>query len=223
MAQASTAQVAVTQVHRYKIPPPRFNGTYGAFEEWKYKMTAYLGLQDQAYPQLLSGAETATHTLDNDDLETAAPDTTTAEHWKQLGSDLNYIRVNTCDDTAATICRQHATNTGFEIWRQLHIRLSIPIGTRSIGYLTKLLKPQFDEHKFEESYTAWEFEVTRYERDNNTTLPDNVKIAILLNETKGPLQQHLQLQAGSITTYAQIRSLTWNTTEHQQHLHDYTH
>ena len=170
-------------------------------------MTAYLGLQDQAYPQLLSGAETATHTLDNDDLETAAPDTATAEHWKQLGSDLNYILVNTCDDTAATICRQHATNTGFEIWRQLHIRFSIPIGTRSIGYLTKLLKPQFDEHKFEESYTTWEFEVTRYERDNNTTLPDNVKIAILLNETKGPLQQHLQLQAGSITTYAQIRSL----------------
>ena len=42
------------------------------------------------------------------------------------------------------------------------------------GY-TKRLKPQFDEQKFEENYTTWEFEVTRYERDNNTTLPDNVK------------------------------------------------
>ena len=84
-------------------------------------MTAYLGSQDQAYPQLLSSN---THT---GQIETAAPDTaTTEEHWKQqqLGSDLNY-----------EIC------------------------------------------------TTWEFEVRRYERDNNTTLPDNVKIAIMLNET----------------------------------------
>ena len=46
-----------------------------------------------------------------------------------------------------------------------------------------------------------EFQLSKYEQDNNTRLPDAVKIAILLNETKGPLQQHLQLQAGNITTY----------------------
>ena len=36
---------------------------------------------------------------------------------------------------------------------------------------------------------------------------------MLLNETKGPLQQHLQLQAGNITTKAQIRSI--NSIIHQ--------
>ena len=76
-----------------------------------------------------------------------------------------------------------------------------------IGYLTKLLKPQLDEQKFEESFTTWEFQLSRYEQDNNTLLPDAIKIAVLLNETKGPLQQHVQLQAGNITTYAQIRSM----------------
>ena len=84
---------------------------------------------------------------------------------------------------------------------------SIPLGARSIWYLTRLLKPQLDEQKFEESFATWEFQLSRYERDNNTLLPDAVKIAILLNETKGPLQQHLQLQAGNIATYAQIRSM----------------
>ena len=44
-------------------------------------------------------------------------------------------------------------------------------------------------------------------RTTTTLLPDAVKIAVLLNETKGPLQQHLELQAGNITTYAQIRSM----------------
>ena len=34
-----------------------------------------------------------------------------------------------------------------------------------------------------------------------------LKIAILLNETKGALQQHLQLRAGQVTTYAAMRSI----------------
>ena len=38
------------------------------------------------------------------------------------------------------------------------------------------------------------------------TLPDQVKIAVLLNETTGPLQQHLQLLAGTNQTYAAIRT-----------------
>ena len=96
---------------------------------------------------------------------------------------------------------------GFETWRLIHARYSIPLGARGIGYLTRLLKPQLEEQKFEESFTTWEFQLSRYEQDNNTLLPDTVKIAILLNETEGPLQQHLQLQAGNITTYAQIRSM----------------
>ena len=50
-------------------------------------------------------------------------------------------------------------------------------------------------------------QLSRYEQDNNTLLPDAAKIAILLNETKGPLQQHLQLQAGNVATLAQIRSM----------------
>ena len=104
---------------------------------------------------------------------------------------------------------KHTTKqgNGFETWRLIHARYSIPLGTRSIGHLTRLLKPQLAEQKFEERFTTWESQLSKYEQDNNTLLPDAVKIAILLNETKGPPQQHLQFQAGNITTYAQIRSL----------------
>ena len=48
--------------------------------------------------------------------------------------------------------------------------------------------------------------MTKFERDNSMTLPDQVKIAVLLNETTGPLQQHLQLLAGTNQTYAAIRT-----------------
>ena len=109
-------------------------------------------------------------------------------------NNLHYLLVSTCDGPASTICRQNMQGNGFETWRL-------------IGHLTRLLKPQLDEQKFEGSFTTWEFQLPRSEQDNSTLLPDAVKIAILLNETKGPLQQHLQLQAGNITTYAQIRSM----------------
>jgi hypothetical protein len=63
--------------------------------------------------------------------------------------------------------------------------------------LNQILKPSFNDNKFEESFATWEIEINRYERDSNTILPDNIKIAALRNETHGALQQHLQLTASN--------------------------
>ena len=51
----------------------------------------------------------------------------------------------------------------------------------------------------------WQDQCARDERDK-VAGPDQVKIAVLLNETIGPLQQHLQLLAGTSQTYTEIRS-----------------
>ena len=69
-----------------------------------------------------------------------------------------------------------------------------------------MLKPTFGPNNSEESFSLWEFELDKYERDSNTHLPDAVKIAVLLNEAKGPLQQRLQLSAGTAPTYTDIRT-----------------
>ena len=164
-------------------------------------MTAYLGLQDPACNRLLKQSEQSTGQVTNYQLENAASSQAVAKQWVQL-----YLLVSTCDGPASTICRQNMQGNGFETWRLTHVRYSIPLGTRSNGYLTRLLKPQLDEQKFEESFTTWEFQLSRYEQDS-TLLPDAVKIAKLLSETKGPLQKHLQLQAGNVATYAQTRSM----------------
>ncbi len=107
---------------------------------------------------------------------------------------------------AAALCRQHQHEIGLETYRQLHLRFKTPIGTTSIGYLTKLLEPTFDSNNFEESFSNWEFDIQQYESDNSTSLPDQVKVAVLMNRTRGPLQQHLHLNAGASPTYAEIRT-----------------
>ena len=207
MATEGEAQAeALASTHRLKLKPPTYDGNYATFEEWKYKFSAYMGLQDNIFPQLLSRAERATTVLTNAELLGAATTIEEGEKWTQLCNNLKYILINITSGPAATICRQYQDAMGLEVYRQLCNRFAIPVGTRSIGYLTKLLKPKFDTNNFEESFSTWEFELARYERDNNAQLPDQVKIAVLMNETTGPLQQHLHLNASATPTYAEVRT-----------------
>lgn len=139
-----------------------------------------------------------------------------ADRWVQLAVNLKYILINTPAGAAATTCRQHQSEMGLEVYRQPCHRFSIPLGTRSIGYLTRLLKPIFDNSDFEESFSNWEFELSRYERGNNAHLPDAVKIAISMNETTGALHQNLQLNAGTPPFRGSEQSY-WNIVGQQQH------
>ena len=207
MAANEEATEAIASTHRLKLKPPTYNGNYATFEEWKYKFNAYMGIQDNIYPDLLSRAERATTVLTDAVLTAAAGTPEEAERWIQLANNLKYILISTTSAAAATVCRQHQAAMGLEVYRQLCQRFAIPLGTRSIGYLTKLLKPTFNHNNFEESFSTWEFEVERCERDNNTQLPDQVKIAVLMNETTGPLQQHLRLNAEQAPTYPIIREI----------------
>ena len=210
MAASPTAPLedqteALAATHRLKLKPPTYDGKYSTFEEWKYKFTAYMGLMDPFYPNILRRAATSTQRLTEADLRGAAQNMEEADRWVQLDNNLKYILVNVTTGAAATVCRQYQHEMGLEAYRQLSNRFAIPLGTRSVGYLTKLLKPTFDSNNFEESFSNWEFELSRYERDNNTTLPDQIKIAVLMNETSGPLQQHLYLNAGATPTYVEVR------------------
>ena len=197
---------ALASTHRLKLKPPTYDGNYATFEEWKYKFSAYMGLQDNIFPQLLPRAERAATVLTDAELLGAATTIEEGEKWTQLCNNLKYILINITSGAAATVCRQYQDAMGLEVYRQLCNRFAIPVGTRSIGYLTKLLKPTFDTNNFEESFSTWEFELARYERDNNAQLPDQVKIAVLMNETTGPLQQHLRLNASATPTYAEVRT-----------------
>ena len=202
------AEEQVRTMHQYKIPPPTYDGNYSQFEEWKYRFTAYAGLINPVLPRLLARAETSLQAITDDLLRDGASTPAEGDQWIRLAAELQFILISTTKASAATVCRQMGINSnGFETWRQIHRRFSIPVGTRSIGYLTKLLKPSFDEHRFEEAFASWEFEVNRYERENTVNIPDSIKIAILLNETRGALQQHLQLTASNTRDYNTVREI----------------
>ena len=220
MAANEEATEALASTHKLKLKPPTYDGNYATVEEWKYKFKAYMGIQDNIYPDLLARAERAATVLTDAELIAAAGTPEEAERWIQLANNLKYILISTTSAAAATVCRQHQAAMGLEVYRQLCQCFSIPLGTRSIGYLTKLLKPTFNHNNFEESFSTWEFEVDRCEQDNNAQLPDQVTIAVLMNETTGPFQQHLHLNAGQAPTYPMIREIIteYQSTTGQQQL-----
>ena len=175
----------VQRLHRYKLPPPFFTGDYSQYEEWLFKLQAYLGLIDRDFDLVLQLAQVATRQIEDTDIRTHILDPTQASKAVDPSRDLHYILINICQGAAATVVRQNRYNAnGCETLRLLHNRFSLP-----------------------EQFLQWEYDINRYEKDNGTALPDGIKIAILLNKTKGALQQHLQLRAGQITNYIEIRAL----------------
>ena len=142
---------AATSTHRCKLQPPLFDGSYGKYEEWRNKFIADMALQHYEYVPLLHSSETATAALDETSLRGAATDQEQEERYTQMSEDLHNILVNICSvrvqaGAASGIC-------GFETYRRLHLRYSLPLGARSVGYLTRLLQPKFDDKNFEETGT----------------------------------------------------------------------
>ena len=58
---------------------------------------------------------------------------------------------------------------------------SIPVGTRSIGYLTKLLKP---ENKLEESFATWEKKKETRKKGRQKDVEPNVTRAAEVHEVE---------------------------------------
>ena len=209
--------------HRLKLKPPSYDGDYTTLEDWHYKFQAYMGVQHNFYTEFLPRATRTTARLTAADLTGAAASQQEADDWIQLVHNLKYVLIETTTAAAATLCRQYQHEIGLEIYRQLHLRFKTPIGTRSIDYLTKLLEPTFDSNNFEESFSNWEYDIQQYKSDNSTALPDQVKVAVLMSRTRGPLQQHLHLNAGASPMYAEIRTtITEYQRAHTQHSADYS-
>ena len=67
----------LTSSHKLKLKPPTFDGTYNNFEEWPYKFTAYMGLQDAFYPN-------RQHNRSQNNTYAQQP-----RHWKRLTTGYN--------------------------------------------------------------------------------------------------------------------------------------
>ena len=73
----------------------------------------------------------------------------------QLSRNLHHLLIGfTASPGPRVLALQYDTANGFETWRRLHLRYSLP--AKSAGALSALLRVKFNEKDFETSFDAWE-------------------------------------------------------------------
>ena len=80
--------------------------------------------------------------------------------------------------------------------------------------MNAILNWQFKMDNFENSFGQWESEIERYEKEQNSDSPSEIKIGILLSKAEGQLQQHLLLNTDLNTPYQQVRNIIVNYFRH---------
>ena len=102
----------------------------------------------------------------------------------------HYLLANLTTESARLTVRQNYESNGFETWRRLVKKYSLPDATRHVSLLAQLLDFKFNPQNFEQEFNTWETFKVKYEKQTGTELPDSVLVATLLKQTSGPLQQH---------------------------------
>ena len=90
--------------------------------------------------------------------------------------------------------------------RQLWERYRPITRARATNRMSTIIFWKFNQRDFENSSNEWENEINRYDAEASSRFPDEVKIGILIHQTTGPLQQHLQLNTDTGTPYQDLRA-----------------
>ena len=92
-----------------------------------------MGLQDTFYPTMFRLAEQAVQQVTEAHLRQAATTLEEADAWVQLHQNLKYVLISVTTGAVATLCPEAQHEIGPGVLRQMNMRLSLPIGARSIG------------------------------------------------------------------------------------------
>ena len=80
---------------------------------------------------------------------------------------LHYLLANLCTGPATS----GSPENGFETWRRLSQRFSLPDATRHVSLLTKILEWKFNTQTFEQDFNAWETVKSKYEQQTDSPIP----------------------------------------------------
>ena len=198
--------------------PDELNGKMEQWQEWSWQVKAYVSLFEVEALRVLVNAEVADASITDDALkclkasDSELGDTEIVEFSRHLHRLLTRIT----SGSAQLVVRRHVELNGFETWRLLTEKFSLPGTAPDVSLLNIILEFKFGTEQFEQELNEWETLKTRYERQAETALPDSILVATLLSRTTGTLQQHLRMNVRLLDTYETVRNVI---TAHYQSRH----
>ena len=199
-----------------KLPlPGKFSGRYEDWEDWSWTFKTYMNMMEPTLAPYMDSCCDMALELTDEDLKD--PDSEQITKSRVLFSrKLHYLLALITEDAAKLVVRQNLTGNGFETWRLLCQKFTLPGTTRDVGLLSQILGFSFSESDFQKDFDRWEDLKKKYERDTKSTIPDSVLIALLVGKTRGALLTHLRLNLAGLKTYQKLREeiLQYHKTVH---------
>lgn len=79
-----------------------------------------------------------------------------------------------------------------------------------ISTLMGMMLQKFDETKFVEQHTRWEFDIAKYEWVTTERLQELLKTTLLVTKTSGPMYRYLCVQQNDAHTYEETKAIVVN-------------
>ena len=140
----ATSATGTTTLGQLKIPQPeKFQGQTKEWEEWRVLFKSFLATVNTRYKTLMDWAESMTELIVDADVkeyEELLPEGTMSDPQLtavQLSRNLHQMLIGfTASPGPRVLVLQNDTANGFETWRRLHLRYSLPIPAKSAGALS---------------------------------------------------------------------------------------
>lgn len=184
-------------------PPKELDGKKESFDEFNYNLKADFDLMNPAVKVVLKKVEENLHVEINDNAFNDEQDNHRAG-LVEMASQLPWILVSLCSGQASTLHRRDSDE-----WLRELGAIGDEVQDSSFksdgGGLSNITNPNFTETNFEDILSMWDGEILRYENETTSKLPEDLRIAIMMNETNGALQDYLCSSAGSTRLYSSVK------------------
>ena len=153
-SNATGSSTGGTWGHLRFNPPKNFDGKEQTFEEWSYKLRAYLALSNAKFKKNMVEYENYDEPVDFDILH---------QDEQVMATQLQNILISLCDGPAARIVHRSESDfdNGFEFWQLLFKRYAPLKRAKTTNRLTKIINWTFKEHDLETSFNECETEIYR--------------------------------------------------------------
>ena len=122
----------------FKLPlPPKFIGRYEDFEDWSWTFQTYMSMMEPSLSAYMESVRDVPLEITDEDFQVENNEALTKAR-QTFSRELHYLLALLTEDGARLLVRQNASGNGFETWRQLSQKFTLPGTTRNVGLLSQL-------------------------------------------------------------------------------------
>ena len=176
-------------------PPEKFSDMETInFEKHARKLKAYMSMTDKRFVKLMDWAEKENTPINLEEASLVCGESADGEAESRMGDTerlsgtLNYVLMQLFEDlpTASSMLEGIDDYNGLEAWRLIVRRYAKTKSHLALLGLAKVIYVNFkNDAEFETKFNRWELDIARFEKATGVTVPDVIKVGLILCTTKG--------------------------------------